>query len=731
MPMNTSIYPLSPDWCGINEADLRRNLLGYFEASFERYESLFGCLSSDAAYYEKPISLRHPLIFYYGHTATFFINKLLLAKLIPERINPRFEAMFAVGVDEMSWDDLDEANYDWPAVAEVRAYRQQVKSAVSEAIRDAPWKGPMGWDNPWWAILMGIEHELIHLETSSVLIRQHRLDHVQPQLDWAPTQVTAINKDAVPRNSLINVSAGEVRLGKGNPHLDACGDAEDARYYGWDNEYGSYQSEVPAFSASRMLVSNAEFLGFLDAGGYAIDRYWNEEALAWRNFAHAAHPTFWVRQADAWSLRLMTQVIPMPWDWPVEVNYHEAAAFCAWKAETTGANVRLPTESEWYRLYDLAGVTPESAAQRRLAGGASSVPVDRFEHGDFCDVVGNVWQWTCTPIHPFAGFEAHPLYDDFSIPTFDQRHNLIKGGSWISCGNEALRTSRYAFRRHFFQHAGFRYVVGEAARVPQASRYEDDALLAQYAEFHFGQTYFDVPNFPKAVAEIALRAMENKPLNRALDIGCAVGRSSFELSKGLPGHAGFESVIGVDFSARFINLADELIREGIVRYAITDEGELKSFREISLAGLGLHDCAKRVSFWQGDACNLRETYGNFDLVVAANLIDRLYDPAKFLVEIGQRIVPGGVLVLTSPYTWLEEHTPKAQWLGGFKRDGERYTTLDALHAYLSRDFVPLGEPQDVPFVIRETARKFQHTIAQLTCWERRLDLIPDCRTRGG
>ena len=131
------------------------------------------------------------------------------------------------------------------------------------------------------------------------------------------------------------------------------------------------------------------------------------------------------------------------------------------------------------------------------------------------------------------------------------------------------------------------------------------------------------------------------------------------------------------------------------------------------------DSAEKVSFWQGDACNLKETYSDFDLVVAANLIDRLYDPAKFLDEIGKRIVPGGLLVLTSPYTWLEEHTPKQQWLGGFKRDGERYTTLDALHAHLQRDFVPVGAPRDVPFVIRETARKFQHTVAQLTCWERR------------
>lgn len=719
MPTNSHPYPQSPDWCGMSEADLRKTLLAYFETCFERYESLFGCLRSDAAYYDRPISLRHPLIFYFGHTATFFVNKLLLAKLIPERINPRFEAIFAVGVDEMSWDDLDDTNYDWPSIAEVKAYRQQVRAAVTRLITDRPWQGPMGWDNPWWAILMGVEHELIHLETSSVLIRQHLLSEVQPQAAWSPAITTVDSVSAVPQNVLIDVPAGEVKLGKGNPHVDACSVNGDTRHYGWDNEYGTYLSEVPAFSASRMLVSNAEFLAFVEAGGYSEKRYWDEEALAWREFSQATYPTFWLKQSEGWHLRLMTEVVPMPWNWPVEVNCHEAAAFCVWKAEATGAAVRLPTEDEWYRLYDLTGVTAETPAQRRLAGGASSVAVDQYAHGDFYDVVGNVWQWTCTPIYPFAGFEAHPLYDDFSIPTFDERHNLMKGGSWISCGNEALRAARYAFRRHFFQHAGFRYVVGDAPRVPQVSRYEDDALLAQYAEFHFGQTYFGVPNFPKAVAEIALKAMQGKPLNRALDIGCAVGRTSFELAKGLPGAVGFDSVTGIDFSARFINLADELMQDGIVRYALTDEGALQSFREIALEKLGLADCSNRVAFWQGDACNLKETYGDFDLVVAANLIDRLYDPAIFLGEIGKRIVPGGVLVLTSPYTWLEEHTPKEQWLGGFKQGGERYTTLDALHAHLAKDFVPLGEPQDVPFVIRETARKFQHTVAQLTCWERR------------
>ncbi len=139
---------------------------------------------------------------------------------------------------------------------------------------------------------------------------------------------------------------------------------------------------------------------------------------------------------------------------------------------------------------------------------ASSCPVNEFPNGEFYDVVGNVWQWTETPIYPFEGFDTHSHYDDFTTPTFDGRHNLIKGGSWISCGNESLKGARYAFRRHFFQHAGFRYVVSDTPAVQHDSHYETDKLLSEYAEFHYGESYFDVPSFPKALAELAIAAMQ-------------------------------------------------------------------------------------------------------------------------------------------------------------------------------------------------------------------------------
>ncbi len=705
--MPTEIFPRTPLLDGTDPEAKRAEILRYFHATFDRYESLFQLLAGDEAYYRKPISLRHPLIFYLGHTATFFINKFVLAGLVDRRIDPRLESMFAVGVDEMSWDDLNDANYDWPTPAAVWDYRRLVREAVDRVIRATPLSLPIAWRDPFWVVLMGIEHERIHLETSSVLMRQHALSLVRPHPDWPPCRASG----AAPENALVDIPAG--RVGLGREFADP--------WYGWDNEYGRHVAEVPAFRAARYLTSNAEFHAFVQAGGYADDSLWDEEGLGWRRFARAEHPTFWVPAGGAWKLRLVAEEVPMPWDWPVETNCHEARAFCHWLARQTGLTVRLPSEDEWHRLYDHVGLTdppPDApaAANQHLDHWASGCPVNRFAHGDLFDVVGNVWQWCETPTYPFDGFRVHPLYDDFTTPTFDNRHNMIKGGSWISAGNEARHVSRYAFRRHFFQHAGFRYIVGEATVTQPGSLYETDALLSQYVEFHYGDEYFGVPNFPRALARIAIDVFSRHHggvPGRALDLGCATGRASLELAR----H--FARVEGVDFSARFIQAGAHLADTGVIRYTLPDEGELVLYRECRLDALGLAEVAQKVAFWQGDACNLKPVFSGYDLILAANLIDRLYAPRRFLGEVHERLNPGGLLVLASPYTWLEEYTQREEWVGGFKKDGESYSTLDGLKEVLGAHFELVEGPLEVPFVIRETRRKFQHTLSELTVWKRK------------
>jgi len=698
---DTKTLQRTPDLRHGVEQEKRQEIASYFTNTFDIYTQLFDCLVDDNGFYQKAIPLRHPLIFYMGHTATFFVNKLVLAKLLPQRIDPNMESVFAVGVDEMSWDDLSDESYNWPSVAEVKEYRAKVRAAVLQLIDKLPLVLPIDWENAWWPIVMGIEHERIHLETTSVLIRQHDITKVQSLPQWA----ACTESGEAPKNELVTVVAGSVSLGK----------SFDDAYYGWDNEHGQHSGDLAEFKASKYLVSNQEFLEFVEAGGYKKERFWNEEGLAWRKYTQAEHPCFWLWQ-DGWRLRLMTEEIDMAWDWPAEVNYHEAKAFCEWKSEETGQVIRMPTEDEWHLLCAQAGVeeldNTVANANLHLDHYASSCPVTKFQHGEWFDVLGNVWQWTETPIYPFDNFKVHPLYDDFTTPTFDGKHNLIKGGSWISSGNESRLSARYAFRRHFYQHAGFRYIAAHAEASHIKVYYESDKLLSEYAEFHYGDSWYGVENFPKALADIAHEAMQGKATKKALDLGCACGRASFELARQ------FDKVDGIDFSANFIRLGAAMAKQGSVRYARVEEGDLVSYHTRSLQSLDLDQNADRVSFYQGDACNLKPQFTGYDLVLAANLIDRLYQPSLFLKEMAERINDGGLLIIASPYTWLEEHTPKEQWLGGFKKDGENYTTFDGLKDHLSKNFKLVGEPRKVPFVIRETQHKFQHTLSELSIWER-------------
>jgi 5-histidylcysteine sulfoxide synthase len=429
--------------------DKRNEILDYFNKTWEIDERLYDLIKQDETFYLRADPLRHPLIFYLGHTATFFINKLIQAKLIDKRIEPSYESMFAVGVDEMSWDDIDENHYNWPLVSQVREYRNIAKKVIINVIEETPLQMPITWESPFWAIMMGIEHERIHLETSSVLIRQLPLDKLQP----GKFGKNCPHVDGITRNEFLPVPGAVVEMGKPFNHP----------LYGWDLEYGVYEEKVASFKASKELISNNEFLKFVEAGGYQTQRFWTEEGWNWKCFKQAEMPLFWRKNGDKYFLRLVADELSMPWIWPVEVNYLEAKAYCNWQSELTGKSLRMMTESEWYRLVAFCNV-PDSQTWGLAPGNinlehyASPCPVNMFKIGEFHDVVGNVWQWTETPITGYPGFKVHPLYDDFSTPTFDGQHNHIKGGSWISTGNESTYHARYAFRRHFYQHAGFRVV---------------------------------------------------------------------------------------------------------------------------------------------------------------------------------------------------------------------------------------------------------------------------------
>jgi putative 4-mercaptohistidine N1-methyltranferase len=248
--------------------------------------------------------------------------------------------------------------------------------------------------------------------------------------------------------------------------------------------------------------------------------------------------------------------------------------------------------------------------------------------------------------------------------------------------------------------------------------YETDKLLHEYLLFHYGKPEEVLPwaagprealDYPVRCVGECLDAAAVPTKARALDVGCAVGRSSFELAR----HCA--EVIGVDYSRRFIEAAQVLASSGSLAYLRMDEGSLTT---PLLARVPTGVERGRVRFEHGDAHALRGDLGAFDVVLGANLVDRLANPAQFLGQLARLVKPGGQLILTTPCTWLEDFTPAKNWLGGFFLNNHPRTTLDGLRTALGVHFDFAGT-RDLPFLIREHARKYQWSVALATMWRRK------------
>jgi len=248
--------------------------------------------------------------------------------------------------------------------------------------------------------------------------------------------------------------------------------------------------------------------------------------------------------------------------------------------------------------------------------------------------------------------------------------------------------------------------------------YDSDRGASEYLLFHYGAKGLRPPEgwtetgaleFPARCVSEGLDAASLPAQARALDLGCAVGRSSFELAR----HCA--EVIAIDFSTQFIELANRLRQRGSLPYKSVEEGELRRARR---AVVPPDIDRRRVKFETGDAMRLRPDLGKFDVVLMANLIDRLEQPLRCLERLPGLLRPGGQLIVASPYTWLASYTPRRNWLGGFARTGRPARTFAALRRILSPHF-KLVRRRDVPFLLREHARKYQLGISETSSWLRR------------
>lgn len=239
--------------------------------------------------------------------------------------------------------------------------------------------------------------------------------------------------------------------------------------------------------------------------------------------------------------------------------------------------------------------------------------------------------------------------------------------------------------------------------------YETDKLLAEYLLFHFGMAEEILPPnriWPQGMVgalNFAVRTAEHfstADVERGLDLGCAVGRSTFEMSRRC------HEMVGIDFSHAFVRAAEVLRSGASLAYSRREEATMMTDLTAHLpAGI----VGSRCRFQQGDAMDLPPDLGTFDRVHAANLVCRLPEPVRLLDRLSSLVKSGGELVLATPCTWLEEYTPPQHWpVGG---------TFEWLQAKLAPTFSLIRQAEE-PFLIRETARKFQWTTSLVTIWRR-------------
>jgi gamma-glutamyl hercynylcysteine S-oxide synthase len=418
----------------------RAAVLDRFQRTRARTHALFALLA-DTVYYDRPIALRNPIVFYEGHLPAFAVNTLVKRGLGGAGVDEHLETIFARGIDPAAEAAaVARGNPAWPSRSIVRQYAAAADALIAGVIEHADLERDghplLQQAQALWTIL---EHEDMHQETLAYMWHQLPLS-VKRKPEHYVTAPPRLQPSGPPdQGAAAHIPSGSATLGT------PCGE------FAWDNERPSHTVTVGAFDIDVHDVTNGDYLAYMNATG-------------------AAAPAFWHWGVDGWELRAMFEQVPLPLDWPVYVTWAEASAYARWRGR------RLPTEAEFHRT---AYGAPDGR-ERRFPWGDTlrgrppanfdfvrwdPEPIGRHADGRSAfgvhDLVGNGWEWTADVFAPFPGFVPLPSYPEYSADFFDGEHYVIKGASPVTARTLVRPGFRNWFRpRYPYVYATFRTVAG-------------------------------------------------------------------------------------------------------------------------------------------------------------------------------------------------------------------------------------------------------------------------------
>lgn len=387
---------------------------------------LFAIVADETDLRRPPAPGFRPLLWHRGHIGAYEDYWLLQKSRGDAAMSPEFQRIF----DPINTPADDARNL--PPLDEIDGYLAEVRRQ-SFAWLDEP-RGAA--DTATFALVL--EHELQHQETLLYLL--HLLD---PEYKRRPNRIVESGRpDLAATNGRVRVPAGSFEMGARNGS------------FSYDNERPAHRVDVSSFRVDRTLVTNAQYMGFVDSGGYTTPEYWTDKGWAWLESESIEHPHSWIA-GRRWKVRGLFEHREMDPSEPVwGVSWYEADAYARW------AGRRLPTEIEWeFAARGTKSLVypwgddeprPEYGNFDNPLGGPT--PVGGYPDGaspfGLLDATGNVWEWTSSAFEGYPDFRVDP-YPEYSELWFDGDHRVARGGSWATRPPILRASFRNFFRRAF------------------------------------------------------------------------------------------------------------------------------------------------------------------------------------------------------------------------------------------------------------------------------------------
>ena len=423
--------PSAPSW--VTVSDLLERLADRLAATRERTFALFAPLGAEELT-RQPDAIMSPPLWDLGHIAAYeelwLVRRLTGAPSLHPELEATYDAFETPRARRGDAPILDHRG----ALAYLEAVRERALEILGRADLDDDadqlTAGGFVYD-------MVVQHEAQHTETVLQALQMLPPGGYRPPRRNGAAPPTGA---PAPAGERVEVPGGRFEMGA----------SEES--FAYDCERPRHARRVEAFAIGRRAVTNAEHLAFIADGGYRRRELWSDEGWAWREAEGVEAPLYWERDGEGgWLMRSYDLVAPVDPRLPVcHVSAHEADAHARW------AGARLPTEAEWERAAGLAGDPAAGAHLDQLDFGPAPCAEDPGEPAGPRRMVGDVWEWTASPLLGYPGFRAFP-YREYAEVFFGGPYRVLRGGSWAtqpSAARPSFRNWDLPVRRQIF--SGFR-----------------------------------------------------------------------------------------------------------------------------------------------------------------------------------------------------------------------------------------------------------------------------------